>query len=457
MDKIKKHIGIIGAGISGLTLLHYLKRRYQSRTDVKISLYEKEAHAGGTIRTISKGTYLFETGPNGFLNSKPQTLKLIEELGLTNRMISASESANFRYLSIGGKLETIPTSPKQFLTSKLLTPLQKLRIAGEIFIPKGHNAFESVYDFGKRRLGEGFADMFLDPMVSGIYGGDAKKTILKQAFPRIYELEQTHGSLFKAMLDLKLKKRNEKATGMPKGSLTSFPFGMTELLDTLATTYREDIHFNHEVVDIFEKNGQFSALINGKTEHFSEVYCSLPAYQMAAVIRSMRQDVSDQLLTMKYAPIAVVGLVYPRTAFMAEPKGFGYLVPSKEKSNVLGVLFESNIFSGRAPEGKILFRVMLGGVRNPQIAEKSREELVELAVTEIKSMLQAKDECEDVFFAKWPKAIPQYDDTYLAIKEKIDRLLIQLPNLHVAANFYRGVSFNDCIEKSFEIAEKSIL
>src|SRR3989338_7309487 len=159
-----RQILIIGGGISGLSLLHYLKRKYAGRSDVEIRLIEKNEYLGGTIRTIHEGPFRFETGPNGFLSSKPITLELVKEIGLEQSLVAASDAAKRRFLCLGNELHEIAASPVGFLTFKPFSLWDKVRVPLEIFIPKGKDTTESVYDFGRRRLGRNFSELFLDAM-----------------------------------------------------------------------------------------------------------------------------------------------------------------------------------------------------------------------------------------------------------------------------------------------------
>ncbi len=449
---------IAGGGISGLSLLHYLRQKYSARTDVKILLLEKEASLGGTIRSVLKNGCLFETGPNGFLDSKPRTLEFIADLGMAGELVKAGHDAKIRYICLNNVLHPFPMSPGGFFGFRPMRLREKLRVFVEPFAARGIDPEESVYAFGARRLGEKFSQLFLDPMVSGIYGGDARETVLRAAFPRICDLEQKYGSLFKAMVKIKKEKKNGGETaGMPSGTLTSFRRGQAQMIETLGKRYSDHILLNHEAAAVTRGGGRFVVEGAGRRHEADELFICTPSYQAGRMLQGVSPGLADCLNRVPYAPIAVIGLVFPLSAFSRKPRGFGYLIPSSEKREVLGVLFESNIFPSRSPEGQILLRVMIGGARHPSILEKAREELVCLAVEEVRSTLHAQGNPGEVFFAAWPKGIPQYNRAYVAAETEIAQELRRWPGLHLVANYRGGVSLNDCIENAFAAAQKSSL
>jgi len=459
MEQVKKqNIVIVGAGITGLTLLHYLKQKHHDRNDVDILLLEKNDYVGGTIHTRYKGDCLFESGPNSFLNNAPKTLALIDELNLKSSVVKAYERAKLRYISVGNKLHQIPTDLKSFLKFKLLNPIDKLRIFNDLFAKKGDNPIESVYDFGKRRFGEKVAKYLLDPFVSGIYAGDAKETIMQTAFPKIYTLEQEHGSVLSSM------QKNIKKNGKP--ILCSFKGGMSEIVDSLNARYGNDIQLKKDIVKIFHREDRF--VVSTEKEHFkaNELFLCTPAYVTARYLTTLDEELAANLSFISYAPIVVVGLLCPLDAFQRRPKGFGYLVPSTENKEVLGVLFESNIFPKRASKNHILFRVMIGGVRHPEITKLSKKKLIDLALSEIESAYPTKGDSaltkidlrkvvKETFFTSWERAIPQYDQVTLTMLKEIEKNLSRFRDLYLLGNYKNGISFNSCIENAHLAAQKS--
>ncbi|HLD69564.1 MAG TPA: protoporphyrinogen oxidase, partial [Candidatus Omnitrophota bacterium] len=386
-----KSIIIIGGGISGLSVLHFIKKKYAKQTGVSIQLLEKNSQPGGTIKTIVHSQGLFECGPNGFLDSKETTLQLIREIGLESSLTASNPQAKKRFLLIKNQLHEIPTGLAGLLKFKPLPFFDKLRLPLEIFVSRGDNPDESVYDFGVRRFGENFANIFLDPLVSGIYAGDVKKLHFKSVFPKIFELEQKHGSLLKGFFrsrrgDEKVPS-SEAATPLGAGRLVSFPQGMAQLIDRLFQTYKNSILLNQDVQMITQIQDRFVIHANERVIHADEIFVCVPAHSAAVLLNDSYPALAAELNKISYVPVAVVGLIYRRDAFLHLPRGFGYLTPKSQNRPVLGVVFESQIFPGRVDEHHELFRVMIGGTGYPEVIRKTEEELIALAREEISAVL----------------------------------------------------------------------
>lgn len=439
---MNKQIIVVGGGISGLSVLHNLKRKYTADPHIQIRLLEKNDHIGGTARSRRYPHCLFEEGTNGFLDSKESTLQLVKELGLEGELAPAHHQSAIRYICLKNQLHKFPAGPVGMFRFKPFSFYDKVRFPLEFFVPRGTKQNETVYDFGKRRIGENFSRLFLDPMVSGIFGGDASTMDLKSAFPRIYEIEQTYGYLIKGMLALKKKKT--VSSGQPAGHLTSFRGGMSQLTDAIYKRYHESIHLLEETTAIHRLTEGFSVETT-KTQYFAqEVYLCAPAYKAAKCVAHFSPKLSHALEQVSYAPIAVVGLVYRKQQFERFPEGFGYLIPSSEGKKILGVLFDSNIFPDRCDPDHFLFRVMIGGARHLDILNLSHEQLFALARQEIIDTLQIRTSPADQIIKVWAEAIPQYNTQYPALKAAIEEEVKKVPGLHLVANYLNGVSLNDC-------------
>lgn len=448
---------IIGGGISGLATLHFL-RRYKPALSVR--LIEADARLGGTIGTDQVDGYSFDWGPNGFLDREPLTLQLCDELGLRDKLERANESVNARFILRGGRLRPVPMSPPKFLMSDIISWPGKLRIAMEPWAkPRPDGIDESIYDFATRRIGREAADYLVQPMVSGVYGGVASRLSLQSCFKIMREMEDEHGSLFKAMVaKAKAARAAGKKSGGPAGPggwLTSFRGGLFRIIARFAELYREQITLSCAATSITRTAGDYEIkCASGDTLSARHIVLATPSYVAAAVTKSVSEKLSEALGKIPYAPIAVVCLGYDAAQVGRPVNGFGFLVPQKEGRRILGSIWTSSIFAQRAPQGKVQFRTMLGGDGDHESIKLDDRELTELATTDMAGIMKLTGQPETVKLYRWEQGIPQYRIGHSAIMDMVERELESLQSIHVASNAYYGIGLNDCVKQAWRVAEK---
>ena len=448
-----KNICVVGGGISGLSVLHYLKKKYAGRTDIHIQLFEKNPYPGGTIQTIHEGGWLFECGPNGFLDSKLSILQLTRDLGLEDQLLPAGPQSRARFLFIHNRLHAIPTDFVSFWKFAPLSVLDKLRIPAELFTRRADHPDETVYEFGRRHFGENCTTTFLDALIQGIYAGDIRRLHLRSIFPKLYDLEQKYGSLLKALIH----SRRENPLGV--GGFVTFKKGMSQLVQRFHERYKDSILVNHEVSIVSQKKDGFIVHSNEKVYDADELFLCTPAGHASMITKSLNETLSAQLSKIPYVSIAVAGLIYKKAIFPQPPSGFGYLTPSSEKREVLGVLFDSQIFPQRSDPNVEQFRVMIGGAHHPQIISKPETEFLRMANNEIRSVfkLPQKEEPLHAFMAVWPKAIPQYNVEEVLTRRNIENEISKIKKFHIVSNYLGGISLNDCVRNAQAAAERSSL
>lgn len=450
-EPTQKKIIVVGGGISGLATLHFLRKKYHQNPAVQISLLEKKTIPGGVIHTEMVSDARFETGSNGFLNTQPLTFQLIEELGIKDQLIQAFPDNKLRYLCVKQKLYPLPMNPLKLLTFPLLSVSDKLALAGEKFVKSKGRDNETVYEFVSRRLSPRWAEMLADPMISGIYAGDAKDIVLRDAFPVLHQFEAEHGSVIKGAMAA--RKKSEGGKG-----LYSLSEGMGSLIQALAQRHKEHIKLGQDVDDIRkDANGQYLVRTSEQLFVADQVFLTVPSYAAADMVRSMDTRLADLLDQIEYAPVALVGLVCAKSEFLNLPQGFGYLKPSNQKSPVMGVLFEDQIFENRATPNQCQLRVMLGGMHNLEILKYSQEELIAAARKEIIQVLGFKGEPFHIFFKAWSNAIPQYNLCRHRIRPQLEEAMVPHLNFQITANYWNGVCVNDCIKSAHQTVSDATL
>ncbi len=457
-------IVIVGAGLSGLCTAHYLVRNlYDAGKDAEILLLEADGVPGGKMRTIRQDGFNLEWGPNGFLTNKPHGMDLVKDLGIEDRVVRSSDLARKRYIYSGGTMHRLPETPVAFFRSQLLSPSGRARILWEPFAAgPPANVDESLGDFARRRLGTEALEKLIDPMVTGIFAGDPDRMSLRSCFPLIYNLESKYGGLVRGMLALKRERskqgvKSEMSAG-PGGVLVSFDHGVQTLADVLASRLADGLHMNVSVERI-ERRGDSYAL------HLSEggireemeadiVVVATPAYDAARILAPLDDALIDALNAIPYSPVTVAALGYDAGTLGNPLDGFGFLIPRGEKRKILGALWDSSVFPNRAPDGKALLRVMVGGVRAPEMASLPEETLLSIARRELSDIMGIAVEpvLARTFFHD--RGIPQYLVGHGKRLERIDARLAGLPGLHLNSNAYRGIALNDCVLQSRLTAER---
>jgi len=446
--------GVVGAGISGLATAQAILARDPG---AEIVVFEAAAQTGGKVMTeVTPQGFLCEWGVNAFLDKSPRTLELCAEIGLTP--VSANVAAKKRYVYSESELHELPESPARFLTSKLLSVPGRLRVMGEVFTRKADEADETLAQFGTRHLGREAFEKLIDPMASGVFAGDARNMSLKSCFPRMHEVESEYRSLILGLIKLqkaarRTGKKDTPGPG-PGGLLTSFAGGMSVLTDTLTARLGARVRVNSPTRGI-SRSGRLYTLHqeDGSSEEFDALVLAAPAHAQAKILGDLAPGIAELLRGIPYPPLAVVCLGYSNRKAGHCLDGFGFLIPSRENRGILGTVVDSNVFPGRAPEGSVLFRAMVGGARSPQLAELPDEQLLDRVLSDLRDIMGLNAEPDFVSIYRHDQAIPQYRVGHADKLAAIDRQLEAFPGLVLTGNAFRGVSLNDCVLNADKTAQ----
>lgn len=438
-------IAIVGAGISGLATAFYLRK---ARPDLELSIFDPGAVPGGTMQTVEVEGFRFEAGGNGFLTNKPDSLRLVEDSGAADLLLPSSDKARKRFI-FDGALHPLPESPPAFLKSKLLTLPQKLRVAGELFVPpRDEPGEETLQEFGYRRVGKGLTDVFLDAMTAGIYGTTPAKVSVNAAFPLVVNLEREYGGLFRGMM---AKRRKEAGPG---GILMSFQGGVGTLIEHLHRTIDADWRLGQPVERIARDGRFWRVESGGRSESFDQVVMGAQAHATAGMLAESEPDLAALMRAIEYTPIAVVGLGFRSLGHPLD--GFGVLTTSAAKAPVLGILWDSSIFPDRAPEGCKAIRIMIGGQRSPELVDQDESGLVDTALRGLEQVMGIEAQPDVTYVRRWDRGIPHYVVGHLGRVRAIFDALAELPGLHAVCNAYNGIAMNDCTRNGRALAERLV-
>jgi oxygen-dependent protoporphyrinogen oxidase len=441
-----KPVAIIGAGITGLTAAYELKRR-----GIAVRVFEAGPEAGGVIRSIRRDGFLAECGPNTLLETSPVIPELITELGLKEEMLYSNAEAKNRYVIREGKLVAVPSSVFEFATTKLFTSAAKLHLLWEPFVSRSNPEIEeSLGQFVVRRLGHEFLDYAINPFVAGVYAGDPWKLSVKEAFGKVYDLEQKYGSLIKGQV-LGARDRKQRGTvSKQNAAKISFKEGLQTLPKTLAEKLGPEMHYDCSLCAMEQKADgwelEFNTFITNNRQEFSAVLVTLPAYKLAEMeFRSLKQVEVGFLEKIEYARVSSLALGFRREQVQHPLDGFGFLVPEVEGLNILGGIFNSSLFPGRAPNDSVMISCFLGGLRAPTLATVETGELLKIAMKDLRQILGISGEPSFIHHSLNLKGIPQYELGYAQIREQIREVEENCRGLFLGGNYREGVSLSDSI------------
>jgi oxygen-dependent protoporphyrinogen oxidase len=451
MAHLDADVVVVGAGLSGLTAAFRLAQQ-----GIRLRVIESAERPGGVIGSVRRDGALYERGPNSGLDTTPLINELLAAAGIAGERLDASAEAARRYILRDGRLAALPTSPPAFLATSLFSWKAKLALLREPFVrPAAPDAEETVAAFVRRRLGDEFLDYAIEPFVAGIYAGDPEKLSVPAAFPRLAALEQKYGSLIRGqIIGARERKRSaEKA----KNAAVSFSFrdGMQTLTDALARGLPIDCGVRAAGLRR-EADGTFVVDCERREERFGlragSVVLALPAYAAAPLVERIAPEAAAALGAIVYPPVATIASCY-RRADVAHPlDGFGFLAPRRESPPILGCLFSSSMFSGRADASTVLLTTFVGGVRSAPLALKSEQELAADVKAALQVYLGAGEPLWQVV-TRWPQAIPQYTLGHLQRMAAVERAEASAPGLRFCANWRGGVSVADCIKSAHASVE----
>jgi protoporphyrinogen/coproporphyrinogen III oxidase len=447
-------VAILGAGITGLTAAYRLHER-----GFRVRVFEREARTGGAIRTTREDGWLVEAGPSSLQYSSPELKALVRDLGLESGLLEAGPGAKKRFIVCRGRFEPVPMSPLSFLGTPLFSARTKLSLFTELFSrPRTRTSDVSLAELVRAHYTQGLVDYAVDPLIAGIYAGDPNKLSVRHAFPSLWEAERAKGSLLRGMIaGAKAKKARGEATG--PAPLVSFAGGLQTIPDTLAARLSLGaLQLNTTVETIIPGRPHRivwkNQLGQSGAEEFDYVVLALPAPALAALtFGTLGERPLASLDAIVHPPVSSLFLGYRREQVAHPLDGFGGLAPGVERRDVLGILFSSTLFPGRAPEGHVGLTVFVGGMRQPEHARMPTPQLLARLARDLHDLVGASGDPVFVRHSFWPKAIPQYQLGYERYLETMNRIEQTHPGVFLGGQVRDGISVPDCAKSGVRLAQ----
>ena len=458
-----KRIAIVGGGISGLAAAFALEERRRAGEPLEFVVYESSPRFGGVLFTEQVEGCLIEAGPDSFLTEKPWAADLCRRLGIEDQLIGSNDADRKTYILVKGKLVPmpdglmfmVPTQLSPAILSSLFSPATKLRVAREWWYPaRVSNGDESVAALVERHYGAEMVDRLADPLLAGVYGGEAAQLSVRAVLPRFVEMESKYGSLGRGMLAA----RKNVQRSLPAPSIfSSLKGGMQQLGEALvAKLPAEALRANSPVQAVQKQDRGWVVSAGYASDQFDAVIVATPATAAAPLLEIASAELASELRAISYSSSVTVALGFDQNVRVALPPGFGFLVPRREGKRLLAATFVHNKFPHRAPKDIAVVRCFLGGSRDEQVLQLTDENILNIVRDELRQILGVKADPLFTRLYRWKGAMAQYTVGHLERLQRIEGLVKPLPGLALAGNAYRGIGVPDCI-RSGEAAVQQVL
>ena len=456
-------VAVLGGGITGLTAALELN---EAEPFVDWKLFDAAPRLGGVLQTVDHDGYRVELSADNFLTRDPWATDLCRRVGLEDELLETDPARRRALVVCRGRVQRVPSgfvlmSPQKawpILASPILSLRGKARLAAEPFVPARRDAAdESLASFARRRLGTEVYQRLVQPLVAGIYTADPEKLSLRATLPQFLQQEAEHGSLTRAALKAKrTRERNE--SGARYSQFVAPRLGMQQLVDAIRDRLPQNRVETGVRVDnceptvggrwrLLDDAGQSLGLFDG-------VVVTLPAKHAAQAVRAANEKLASELASIEYAGASVVCFGVKQEQITRPIDGFGFVVPAIERRRLIAASFASYKFPGRAPDGRVLVRVFVGGALQPELAELDDEQLAMLARQELADLVGLEGEPETTRVVRWPGAMPQYHVGHLDRVERIEALTQDHPGLELAGAAYRGVGIPQCVRSAQSAVER---
>ncbi len=487
---------IIGGGIAGLAAAYELEKARAAGEAVEYTLFEARERLGGSLQSEIVNGAVLECGPDSFLTEKPAAAELCRELGLADQLTPSNDGARKTFVVVRNRLVPLPDGLMFLIPTKLVptaltrlfSPMTKLRMALELLHPprpSGHD--ESVAALVERHFGQEAVDRLADPLLSGIFGGDAKQLSARTVLPKLVEMEIQYGSLTRGMLAAHRQMRarlaaqkNDTANGKaepagngpvgaqgtarraPRGTFTTLRGGMQQLVDALEARLEPAwVRTSTPVsaVDKLESGWRITA--GGVSENYDAVVMASPAWAAGVLLGSVDPVLGEELGGIPYSSSITVNLMYDEDQLGQLPEGFGFLVPAVEGRAMLACTFAHRKFLGRTPTGKVVLRAFLGGAKNEALlseTDAALEKIVRRELSEIlgRGVIDRDAVPEHSQISRWRRAMAQYAVGHQERMQRITERVALLPGLRLAGNAYDGIGIPDCIRLGRKAAKELV-
>ncbi|MCU1248763.1 MAG: protoporphyrinogen oxidase [Edaphobacter sp.] len=457
-----KRVAIVGGGVAGLAATYELARRARGGASVQGVLFDASTRLGGIVETVREGGFVIECGPDAWVTEKPWARELAEELGLGDEVMASNDAGRKTYVLIDKRLRAMPDGMRMMVPADL-----DALDASDLFSAEAKQAYrdearraeelrtnapkedESVAEFVRRHFGEEVVEKIGTPLLSGVFGGDARKLSVRAVMAPFVAMEREKGSLVAAL-------QSRGGAAKTAAVFTTLRSGLGTLMDRMIAAIPEDwVRLAAEVRFVsYGDEGWLVGTARG-VERFDAVMMAAPV----DVARSLLEPVDERaarLMEMDASSAVVVGFGFADAGRFEVPPGFGFLVPPGSDNLLLACTFVDQKFDDRVPQGGRLVRAFFGGKAAERMMRCGNDETAAVARMELARILGPLPEPQMTVVRRWPRSLPQYGVGHLERMKELDDRVRGLDGLCLLGNGYRGVGLPDLIRDARAAARREI-
>ena len=456
MREVQGQVVVIGAGIAGLAAAHRLLER-----GARVTVLEASDRVGGKLLPGEVAGARVDLGAESMLARRPEAVALAREVGLADRLQPpATATAS---LWTRGALRPFPKGHVMGVpgtASALAGVLSEeglARIERDAELPRTEVGDDvAVGEYVAERLGREVVDRLLEPMLGGVYAGDAYRISMRSAVPQLFQVARTPSVREVWVRELQAKAVAAQQTGPVfmgiRGGIGTLPLAVADSVrarggEILTRTPVTELRRTPE--------GDWRVGSGEREWRADAVVVAAPAPVAARLLRAETPGAAAELDAVEYASMALVTLAYRRDG-AALPDGSGFLVPPVDGRTIKASTFASRKWGWIADENPdlVVLRTSVGRYGETEILRRDDSELVEISRHDLKAATGLDATPVDTRVTRWDDGLPQYPVGHHARVARIREHIARLPGLAVCGAPYDGVGIPACIASAYAAVDQ---
>lgn len=445
---------ILGGGVSGLASAYFL-----SKKSISCTLVEANSCLGGLIHTDSASGCQLEAGPDSYIAVKSDVTQLANEIPeLKNQLIGTNDTQRRIYIVKDGVLQPLPSGMvmmvpgdmRAALSSSLFSEETKKHILKERFFkPCERQEDVSIADLVVEHFDRALLESVVEPLLTGVYGGDAGRLSAQSVLPRFLEYERRYGSLVRAV------KAEKKAADPDASMFLSFKGGMQAFTDALYHASAGSITRVHgEATHIERQSSDWRITVNGAHESAKFLIIALPTHRAAPLCSSELPGLASELAAIPYSSAITATVIYKSEAVVHPLDGFGFLVPRLERKRLAACTWINTKFPQRISPGLVALRAFIVDADADEMIPQPDEAILATIRSEFSRLMGIEAEPVHHVIYRWPLSMPQYVVGHRLRVERIRGRAAAAENLFVVGNAYDGIGVPDCVRLARQAADQ---